>query len=295
MMTNNCPLTGLPLTNANSKIYPTTFPGLEYEFVTIGKAIITDVACSILPHVSPEKRSKLAGMSRNYSFENSEAFEIKASLIEHLDKEKTPTSIIKKSIHLLKFLYKKSGSASPKFEFLSSRDYTIAYAFDVEEFNRIINLLLERRVITVENITQISEGIFNYDGVQLTSTGVRSAAKQIEYESANNFFEISKLTGDAEIDEKISAARNLYFDVPQTLSNLIIAFDILEEVLNPLRLKSPEFFNEERIPSVLEIAGVFNENENQFSSETDHMDLIKWKMIQILNIIYFYFESNGGK
>jgi hypothetical protein len=155
----HCILTGYQFDNSIS-IEPTSGPYLTYNFEIVGKVKIAIPTLIEFMNKHEYKHPILAGICRN-AFENgqepplitSEFIQVEIKNINY------PKTFKEKCHHLLKYLYNRDGKNFKTFSFNSTKDYTICFADNHEEFQRIMEYLEKNFLIEWQNDQTYARGV----------------------------------------------------------------------------------------------------------------------------------------
>lgn len=230
-----------------------------------------------------------AGIIRQYNDNHDKPFFVDEQFINEGYKEfEYPKDFHQKAFHLLKYLYYNGGREYHSFEFESENDYPLAFATDPYEFNRILQMLKDQKLI------KITKGIlhigYNYS---ITFSLIQKAYKKLEEDLGISqlfkFVDENVFTGNKLIDKKIIHAKNLYHR--STIEDKRSACKVLGDILEPIRedLKNI-YWNDDESFFFLLLNKFDIRHNNKDIKELKHEEQLDWIFFNFLNSINTYYR-----
>jgi hypothetical protein len=170
-----------------------------YETSMTGKVRITDVALASVGSLSAEEKQILVGICRNKTMKGEDPITITYALFSQLKTQPIPYLFEDRARHLLQFLYDNGGKEYKSHNLNSDRDSPITYS-SRDEFERIIEYLLDNEWIDCENETRTKQSIF-YQGLRINKNGIRKIEGDFQLNETKNieFNEINDAIDKTEI------------------------------------------------------------------------------------------------
>lgn len=286
MTFDHCALTGYTL--RPEQLSPLTGTFIEYKTEVVGWVKISLPVYDILLNGDFE-RYLIAGICRDRTLKNEEPILITGEFINGGYKSlNPPTSFEEKCRHFLKYIYQDGGKENREFEFISTRDFPLAFAAP-EEFKRIIDQLDQDRSISIKKTHNLSGGRHLYQGVKLTNRGKEVAKMDLPKMPMFGLISQEILTGHSETDQKINHARELFFGQPQTMDRLRSACETLSYVLEPLRKDLSTFIAVRDVSDFFQIVNNFDVRHNKESTkDLLYLEQLEWVFYTLLNSINMY-------
>lgn len=283
---DRCALTGYPLDPQN--IEQPQGPYFEYETEFVGKVKVPISSYGQLLKGNYENFI-LAGICKQRTLENQEPIMLDTDFITRGYKElHPPLEFEEKCSHFLKYIFKNGGRENHEFEFNSTKDFALAYSSQ-EEFKRIIEQLKQDYYISVRKDHRIAGGANLYLGVTMTNVGKEQARKELPQIPMFGLVSQHITTGDAQIDNKINHARQLFFSEPQSMENMRSACEALSYVLEPLRNNLSIALTVADINDFFKMVNTFDIRHNKDSTKNlIHPEQLEWIFYTLLNSINTY-------
>ena len=282
----HCILTGYQF-NESVKFDETTGPFISYEFYPIGKVKIAFSLLIELKNNNQFLNPILAGICRN-AFENKEEPPmITRDFIDNGIKNfNYPKNFKEKVRHMLKFWYDRDGNNFKSFRITSSRDYTLCYAENQEEFKKIITYLNDNYFIKIGNELGLAPGQKQYDDILMTDYGIEEVERELPKIPMIGLVNQKITTGSIEIDVKINHAKDLFFQEPQTVDRMRSACETLSYVLEPLRKDLEAFIKAQDVNDFFQIVNKFDIRHNkEKTKDLVHPEQLEWVFYSLLNTI----------
>ena len=297
MEIKQCLLTGYNITQAetvtdNGKIY------IRYDQTAVGmvKMTIPTVMAFLADYnYQRSKRPILAGICRN-AFESKQEPPIidEEFIVEGLKNTPYPKEFKEKARHLLKFIYENGGKEYKSVTYQADKDYPICYANDMDEFGRIMNLLVNKKYwLDCANYIGTEEGPGVYFGLTLTESGVEEVERELPSIPMAGLIQQKISTGDAFTDAQINNALRLFTIEPKKLENMRSACETLAYVLEPLRreLSKSGYFAEKDVSDFFQIVNEFDiRHNNNKTKNIEHPEQLEWVFYSLLNTINTYIK-----
>lgn len=285
-----CLLTGTQLSENEVKIHPQISSLFIYETPQIGKVKLAYSTYLEFNNNRSFKHPELAGVCRN-AFEKKEEPPIIDSdfITQGITKLSVPKTFKEKVRHLLNFLYKNGGNDYAKFTLDSLKDYPLVYATGEEEFNRVMKHLVDKYFIHVDTPIGMAGHRINYLGVTLTDIGLEEVEKELPKMPMIGLVNQEINSGDPEINETINHAKNLFFEVPQTLDKMRSACESLSYVLEPLKKDCERLFGKKDTNDFFQIVNEFDIRHNKHTTkQIQYPEQLEWVFYCLLNTINTY-------
>ena len=286
LMLSKCPLTGIKI--EPDSLFRENGDFIIYETPATGKVHITMRAAAAIASLENE-RYIIAGICR-HKHETKEApvlIDVSFILADYKELE-APEGFDKKVYALLQYIYKNGGQENKAFDFLSSRDFPLAYA-SPEEFTRVIDRLSQEGYINIRNTDRLAGGIISHRGITLTSTGRKEAEKSLPKMPMADLVNQEITTGDQSLDDKINHAKKLFFERPESVDKMRSACESLSYVLEPLRKELPKYFHKQDVSDFFNIVNNFDIRHNKdHTKKLIHPEQLEWVFYSLLNTISTY-------
>ncbi len=285
----HCLLTGKQF-GENVQFETTEGAVLAYKFHPVGRVRIALPIVIEFQNNRQYNHPVLAGLCRNAFEMDKEPSLITSNFIQHEVKNLSyPKTFKEKCQHLLNVLYKTGSKDFKPRDLLSVGDYTICYADNEAEFQRVINYLRNKYFITVDHETPYSGGRIRYNGILLTDDGIAEVEKDLPQIPMIGLINQQITTDDSETDKNINHARQLFLQEPQTVDRMRSACETLSYVLEPLRKEMDNYFTSKDVNDFFQIVNAFDIRHNKDSTKNiEHPEQLEWVFYSLLNTINTY-------
>lgn len=284
-----CPVTGYQITPQDGKVLPASGFTFDYEHLAIGKAIIALPTYNQFVEKREFKHPELAGICRNAFEDDEEPPIINTELILNLKNRNLPRSMREKSLHLLKFMYRRGGKDYQDFDFSSMKDYPLVFAEGAGEFNKIIRYLESKLFIEIGHDLGMAGHMVQYNEVKLTDYGIEEVEKELPAIPLIGLVQQEIATGDASVDAMINHAKKLFFDQPPSMEKMRSACETLSFVLEPLREDLKSCFAAKDVSDFFNIVNSFDIRHNRETTKAlAHPEQLEWVFYTLLNTINTY-------
>ncbi len=288
MTITQCVLTGNQL-DENPVIDETIGTFISYDYSPVGKVKIG--IPTFLQFMNDENFNHpiLAGICRNAFEDGKEAPLITQDFIANDIKNlQIPKSFKEKWLHFLKIAYKKGGKDYKPLTIVNTRDYTICYSEDGNEFTRILEYLSENFYIKYRD-EKMSWDTTIYRNLLLTDFGIEEVEKELPKIPMIGLVNQDITTGDVEIDTKINHAKELFFREPQTMDRMRSACETMSFILEPLRQDIKKYLTEKDTEDFFNIVNNFDIRHNKDKTiNIQHPEQLEWIFYSLLNSINTY-------
>lgn len=263
---------------------------VDYYYAPVGRARITLPTYQTLLASGQTHHPVLAGLCRNNFENNVDPPTIDSNFITTGIKNHThPSGFQEKAKHMLRYLYNKGGKEYHEFNLQSRVDFTLCYASDVEEFNRIMKSLEVKYLIEWKDAPTFGRSQTTYYAVKLTESGIREIEKELPSIPLIGLVCQKISTGSQDVDESINHAKDLFFQEPRTMDKMRSACETLSYVLEPLRKDLEEFFKQRDVSDFFLIVNNFDIRHNKDTTKTlVHAEQLEWVFYSLLNTINTY-------
>lgn len=236
-----------------------------------------------------ETNPELAGFCRNYEGDNLPII-TREFIRDELPKLKLPRTFEDKTLHTLKYIYSHGGEDYKSIFFDPRNDFTISYAKDREEFERILAFLKDRGLIEF-NLEQVIGGVDFYQNVLLTATGFDKVRESLPKIPMFGLVEQTITTGRPDMDETINHAKELFFKHPQTLDSMRSSCEALSYVIEPLKGEIQKVISSKDVSVFFQIVNDFDIRHNKNHTKTiEHPEQLEWIFYSLLNTINMYIK-----
>jgi hypothetical protein len=288
MIITQCVLTGKSL-DENTVIDETVGTFISYEFPPVGKVKIG--IPTFLNFINNENLNHpiLAGICRN-AFENEiEPPTITQDFITTEFKNLSiPKSFKEKWLHFLEIIYSKGGKDYKPLTIVNSRDYPLCYCEDGNEFSRILEYLEENFYIKYQD-EKMSFDTTIYRNLLLTDSGIEEVEKDFPKIPMISLVNQAITTGNAEIDQKINHAKEMFFREPQTMDRMRSACETMSFILEPIRQDIKNYISEKDTEDFFNIVNNFDVRHNKDKTiNIQHPEQLEWIFYSLLNSINTY-------
>lgn len=175
-----------------------------------------------------------------------------------------------------------------KMEFISSRDYPVAYAKDQLEFKNLMQYLHEHNLIVATKMYVSSERAI-YRNVTLTEKGIKEAEKELPRMPMMGLVNEEIATVDFEIDGRINHAKKLFFSQQGNLENMRSACEALSHVMEPLRDDCKKYFGRKDTDVIFNMVNDYNIQHNKsYTKDIQYPEQFEWVFYGLLNTINTY-------
>jgi hypothetical protein len=266
------------------------FNGYKYYFKPVGTVYISHVA-EILINNNDIKVSIVAGLCRcAYELKDSPP-EIDSELLNSLDSLKNiPRTFKEKYDHFLLMLFRTGGNEYKSKTIKVEDDYPLAFADDIFEFQRIIDLAISSEDIECSNKTETDQsGTIYYFDLRFTVKGLKKIDKLI-----NNYFSIVQPkidSGSSETDRKINHAVSLFYQENATVEDKRSACEGLAFILEPFRKDMDKYFVDKDVNLFFHLVNEFDIRHNkEQTKKLIYEEQIEWIFQCLLNTLATYIK-----
>jgi hypothetical protein len=296
MSITKCAIIGYDLKTEELK--PVVNTTIEYETEYVGKVNITLSAYNELLDGEHEQRWTIAGICLQRTLDKEEPVLIDSEFIRTgYKKHNPPIEFEEKCFALLRRIYKMGGRENKSFEFHTGRVFALAYA-NYEEFGRILDQLISDNLLNFSKSQSLSRNhVKMYFGVKLSSLGKLEAEKALPKMPMFGLISQKITTGDAEIDNTINTAKELFFSDPTSMDKKRSACETLSFVLEPLRKDLANYFTTSDVSDFFNIVNNFDIRHNKNSTKNIQTEeQLEWVFYTLLNTINTYtkLKSKGN-
>lgn len=268
----------------------TTF--IEYEIGPIGIIKLDVEAYKEILNFNKTIKAKLTSVCRDINEDGSQIpYVTKEFIVRQLEDTIHPSSFQEKLLHFIKYLYKNGGKEFKDLNIMLSKDYSICFCEDGNEFKRIIEKCIDRNLVECKHPTFLAGGNIFYQGVKLTDFGIEEVEKTLPQMPMIDIANMQVATGDKLIDDKINHAKKLFFNKPQTMDNMRSACEAMSYILEPLRQDLKNYFASKDVESFFQIVNSFDIRHNkEFTNKIEHKEQLEWIFYTLLNTISTYIK-----
>ena len=284
-MIRKCILTGKEF-DSTFKYYPDPyFDGDKYYFKPVGNVYISSIAKSAIENGEGDL-GVFAGLCR-CAFELNETTPVISSeLFDLVDKSKDiPRNFKDKYDHFLYILYKTGGKDYKTHTIEVEDDYPLAFASDISELQRIVDLAISSGELECPNRIDTEEiGTIIYSDLRFTPKGLKKVDKLI-----NNYFSIVQPkidSGNNEIDRKINHAVSLFYQENATIEDKRSAAEELSFILEPYRKDMEKYFIDKDVNFFFHIVNEFDIRHNkEKTKKLIYVEQVEWIFQSLLNTL----------
>jgi hypothetical protein len=289
-MIDHCILTKQKF-DKSAKFFPDpNFNGYKYYFKPVGEVHISDAAVRIIDSNRFDLHI-LAGICR-CAFELQENPPIIDSvLLNNLNNlDNIPRNFNEKYAHFLTIIFKTGGNDYKPRSINVEEDYTLAFAKDIKEFQRIIDFGIKSHDLECSNsFATEGEGTIIYLDLNFTPAGYKKMNKLI-----NNYFSFFNPridSGNKDIDQKIIHAFKIFSQPNSTIEDKRSACEELAFILEGFRKDLSNYFTDKDTNTFFQIVNEFDIRHNK--SQTKRLayeEQIDWIFAGLMNTILTYLK-----
>lgn len=289
-MIEKCILTKRKFDNSFKYIPDPNFRGYKYYFKPVGKVYISHIAELVLDN-NPNNASILAGLTRCAYELNDSPPVIDSELVNALQTLKyIPRNFNDKYEHFLSILYKTGGNEFKTRTIEVEDDYTLAFANDISEFQRIIDFAISSGELECAKKFGSEEiGTLIYLDLRLTPEGINKISKII-----NNYFSIVQPkidSGNIVIDRKINHAISMFYQEISTIEDKRSACEEISFILEPFRKDIEKYFVEKDVNLFFQLVNEFDIRHNkEITKKLVYEEQIEWIFQCLLNSLITYIK-----
>lgn len=291
-MIENCIITKKKFDNTFKNYPDPHFRGNKYYFKPVGTVNISEWAKCFINDIDKNiDVSILAGLCRCAYELNDIPPIIDTELIDSLDSLKDiPRTFKEKYDHFLLMLYRTGGNEYKSRTIKVEDDYPLAFASDIFEFQRIIDLAISSEDLECSNKTETDQsGTIYYFGLRFTVKGLKKIDRLI-----NNYFSIVQPkidSGSAETDRKINHAVSLFYQENATIEDKRSACEGLAFILEPFRKDMDKYFLDKDVNSFFQIVNEFDIRHNkEKTKKLVYEEQVEWIFHCLLNTLITYIK-----
>lgn len=286
-----CPLTGLEVMEQDIIPHPENIHITEYRNLIIGGVILNTPSYNALQNLGDKTiLSIIAGICRHYFQKYGKSFEVKYDFVKsgYRDYE-YPKTFNEKALYYLKYLYENGGAEYKSFDVRTYLDYTLSYAEDEYEFDRIITKLIDKNYIFVPTLPYFAGADLKYRKITLNKNGIQEIEKTFPKIPMVGLVDQDIKTGDLQMDDKINHAKKLFFKSDATIDDKRSACETLSYVLEPLRDELKSVFTDADVNAFFRIVNEFDIRHNKdYTKDLKYEEQLEWVFYTLLNTITCY-------
>lgn len=263
---------------------------IEYNSPIAGKVIIEKQTLISILKSKNYNHPVLAGICKNADAKSEIPPTITNDFIkDQLKNISYPKTFREKVQYFLNYLYNNDGNDFKLFDIDTESDYAICFSNGPEEFQRIIDYLVDCYFIDPGNIIPIAPKVKYYKGLKLTNPGIDEVAKDLPRIPLIGMINQEISTGDLEIDKKINHAKTMFFNSPITMNKMRSACETLIFVLEPIREDMKQFFSKKDVSDFFSLVNNFDIRHNKDNIRNiEYPEQLEWIFYTLLNSINTY-------
>lgn len=289
-MIDTCFLTKRKLDETFEYQHDMDFNGHKYYMKPVGWVYISSYAIEMIKSNNFDL-SAIAGLCRCAYELKEEPPVIDTELIVSIKTLKNiPRTFKEKFDHFLSILYKTGGNEYRARTIEVEEDYPLAYAIDISELQRIIDLAISNGDLECSNTFDCEEaGTLIYLNLRFTPKGLAKVDKLI-----NNYFSIIQPkidSGDTSIDRKINHAVSLFYQDNATIEDKRSAAEELSFILEPFRKDMGKYFLDKDVNLFFQLVNEFDIRHNKvLTKKLIHEEQFEWLFHCLLNTLLTYIK-----
>jgi len=232
----------------------------------------------------------LAGYCRRCHENKAEPVVLVDDSVERIKREKDyPQNFDEKKSYMLRLIYSTGGAQYVAHEYNSSIDYTLCFAENHDEFERILFALSKEGFVEYAKQPQHTE--HHFSGLRLTPQGIADVNRKLPRDIVTGLVKGVISTGIPDADERIKHAIELYEERPESMEHLRSACLALTGVLERYRDDlSPTFTNRDT-DTFFRLVNEFDVRHSKDRiMQVEHPEQLDWMYITFLNSIRTYFK-----
>jgi hypothetical protein len=266
------------------------FNGYKYYFKPVGTVYITSSAV-IMIEKNSFNLNILAGLCRCAYELNEKPPIIDSVLLNSLDNLRNiPRTFNEKYNHFLSLLFKTGGNEYKPRVIDVENDYPLAFANDINEFQRIIDFGIKSHDLEcLKSFETEGQGVIFYIDLNFTPTGLKRLNKVV-----NNYFSIVQPkidSGDQDLDKKINHAFSLFSQENPTIEDKRSACEELAFILEGLKKDLTEYFTDKDVKMFFHLVNEFDIRHNkEHTKRLVYEEQVEWIFLSLLNTILTYIK-----
>lgn len=289
-MNDFCIITKKKFDNTFKYYQDPSFDGFKYYFKPVGTVHITHVA-ELIINKNNFNVSLIAALCRCAHELNNPPPLIDSVLLNSLDTLKDiPKTFKEKYDHFLLMLYRTGGNEYKFRTIKVEDDYPLAFASDITEFQRIIDLAILSEDLECSNKIETDQsGTIYYSDLRFTMKGLKKIDKLI-----NNYFSIVQPkidSGNADTDRKINHAVSLFYQENATIEDKRSACEGLAFILEPFRKDLDKYFVDKDVNMFFQLVNEFDIRHNkEKTKKLIYEEQVEWIFQCLLNTLVTYIK-----